>query len=116
MKLLTSTHLPPTPTRIIMKDHLPCVSTGGLLFGYDSGVIAGITTISLIYVNITIYNLSWGPLPWPCTAELFLTRIREPGVAIAVSSQWLFNFLWSFCTPLYPGRHGLGHVLTVWRV
>lgn len=31
--------------------------------------------------------------------EIFPTRIREPGVAFGVGSQWLFNFIWSFATP-----------------
>ncbi|PYH87920.1 MFS quinate transporter [Aspergillus ellipticus CBS 707.79] len=59
----------------------------------------GIITVSLIYLAIASYNLSWGPLPWPCTAELFNSRIREPGVAIGVAAQWLSNFVWSFSTP-----------------
>ncbi|KAJ5263927.1 hypothetical protein N7478_011532 [Penicillium angulare] len=60
---------------------------------------AGIGTVALIYLDIIAYNFSWGPLPWPCTSEIFPTRIREPGVAFGVGSQWLFNFVWSFSTP-----------------
>ncbi|KAJ5160122.1 uncharacterized protein N7482_007126 [Penicillium canariense] len=60
---------------------------------------AGIATVALIYLDIIAYNFSWGPLPWPCTSEIFPTRIREPGVAFGVGSQWLFNFIWSFSTP-----------------
>ncbi|PKY03531.1 MFS quinate transporter [Aspergillus campestris IBT 28561] len=59
----------------------------------------GIATVLLIYLAIIIYNLSWGPLPWPCSAELFSTRLREPGVAVSVAAQWLSNFVWSFSTP-----------------
>ncbi|KAL2851473.1 general substrate transporter [Aspergillus pseudoustus] len=58
-----------------------------------------IFTILLIYLTITLYNLSWGPLPWPLVAELFPTRLRSPGVALAVASQWTSNFIWSFATP-----------------
>ncbi|KAJ0425401.1 general substrate transporter [Aspergillus carlsbadensis] len=58
-----------------------------------------ISTIALIYLTITLYNLSWGPLPWPLVAELFPTRLRSPGVALAVASQWASNFVWSFSTP-----------------
>ncbi|KAL2849063.1 MFS quinate transporter [Aspergillus pseudodeflectus] len=58
-----------------------------------------LSTISLIYLTITLYNLSWGPLPWPLVAELFPTRLRSPGVALAVASQWASNFIWSFSTP-----------------
>ncbi|KAL3472866.1 hypothetical protein BJX99DRAFT_234769 [Aspergillus californicus] len=60
---------------------------------------SSLLTILLIYTSITAYNLSWGPLPWPLAAELFPTRIRDPGVALAVASQWLSNFIWSFSTP-----------------
>jgi sugar porter (SP) family MFS transporter len=60
---------------------------------------AGIGTVALIYLDIIIFNFSWGPLPWPCTSEIFPTRIREPGVAFGVGSQWLWNFVWSFSTP-----------------
>ncbi|KAL4894950.1 general substrate transporter [Aspergillus ambiguus] len=60
---------------------------------------AGMATVALIYLDIIAYNFSWGPLPWPCTSEIFPTRIREPGVGFGVASQWLFNFVWSFSTP-----------------
>lgn len=67
----------------------------------QDGVVssAGIATVALIYLDIIAYNFSWGPLPWPCASEIFPTRIREPGVAFGVGSQWLFNFIWSFSTP-----------------
>ncbi|KAJ5722698.1 hypothetical protein N7488_000733 [Penicillium malachiteum] len=67
----------------------------------EDGVVtaAGVGTVALIYLDIIAYNFSWGPLPWPCTSEIFPTRIREPGVAFGVGSQWLFNFIWSFSTP-----------------
>ncbi|KAJ5765270.1 hypothetical protein N7520_004829 [Penicillium odoratum] len=67
----------------------------------QNGVVssAGAGTVALIYLDIIAYNFSWGPLPWPCTSEIFPTRIREPGVAFGVGSQWLFNFIWSFSTP-----------------
>ncbi|PYH43801.1 sugar porter family MFS transporter [Aspergillus saccharolyticus JOP 1030-1] len=61
---------------------------------------AAVFTVALIYLSIVAYNLSWGPLPWPCSAELFSSaRIREPGVAMGVAAQWLSNFGWSFATP-----------------
>ncbi|KAF7166417.1 hypothetical protein CNMCM6106_002214 [Aspergillus hiratsukae] len=65
---------------------------------------AAIITIILIYLDITIYNLSWGPLPWPCVSEIFPTRIREPGVAVGVGAQWTFNFVWSVATPFLLAR------------
>ena len=67
--------------------------------GDGSITSAGIATVALIYMNIIGYNCSWGPLPWPYVSEIFSPRIREPGVAVGVGSQWLFNFVYSFSTP-----------------
>lgn len=74
---------------------------------------AGLITVLLIYLNIAAFNLSWGPLPWPCIAEIFPTRMREPGVAFGVASQWLFNFLWSASTPYIMAGVWLGDVCAV---
>ncbi|KAJ5250670.1 hypothetical protein N7489_001080 [Penicillium chrysogenum] len=72
---------------------------------------SGIATVALIYLDIIAYNFSWGPLPWPCASEIFPTRIREPGVAFGVGSQWLFNFVWSFSTPYIQESLGWGTFL-----
>ncbi|KAK5135952.1 hypothetical protein LTR08_004410 [Meristemomyces frigidus] len=60
---------------------------------------SGIATIALIYLFVIAYNFSWGPLPWPYVSEIFPQRTREPGIAIGVASQWLFNFVFSLTTP-----------------
>ncbi|CAL5873600.1 uncharacterized protein PFLUO_LOCUS7881 [Penicillium psychrofluorescens] len=60
---------------------------------------AGKATVAMIFVTNAIYQFSWGPVIWPYTAEIFPSRIREFGVSVAVSSQWLFNFLFSLVTP-----------------
>ncbi|KAJ5528942.1 hypothetical protein N7527_002335 [Penicillium freii] len=72
---------------------------------------SGMATVALIYLDIIAYNFSWGPLPWPCASEIFPTRIREPGVAFGVGSQWLFNFVWSFSTPYIQQSLGWGTFL-----
>jgi hypothetical protein len=38
-------------------------------------------------------------LPWPYVSEIFPTRIREPGIAIGVASQWLFSFIYTLTNP-----------------
>jgi len=65
---------------------------------------SGMATVALIYLFVIAYNFSWGPLPWPYVAEIFPTRTREPGIATGVSSQWLFNFVFSLTTP-YMIKH-----------
>lgn len=56
-------------------------------------------TVAMMYLFVILYNFSWGPLPWPYCNELFSNRYREAGVAVAVASQWLFNFVFTISTP-----------------
>ncbi|TVY39199.1 Quinate permease [Lachnellula subtilissima] len=72
---------------------------------------SGIATVALIYLFVIAYNLSWGPLPWPYVSEIFPTRIREIGIAVGVSSQWLFNFVFSLTTPYMIANMGWGTFL-----
>lgn len=53
----------------------------------------------MIYLEAMSYNISWGPVPWVYMGEIFPTRIREAGIAIGTSTQWLFNFVFSQVTP-----------------
>lgn len=72
---------------------------------------SGITTIALIYLFVIAYNFSWGPLPWPYVSEIFSTRTREPGMAVGVASQWLWNFVFSLTTPYMIKHLGWGTFL-----
>lgn len=67
---------------------------------------SGIATIAFIYMFVIAYNFSWGPLPWAYVSEIFPTRVREPGIAIGVGSQWLFNFVFSISTPYMISNMG----------
>ncbi|CRG84411.1 putative quinate permease [Talaromyces islandicus] len=67
--------------------------------GGGTTTTTGIITVALIYLSIIFFNLSWGPLPWPYTSEIFPTRIRESGVTCGVAAQWTFNLVWSSATP-----------------
>lgn len=67
--------------------------------GHNTVTSSGIATIAMIYLFVIVYNMSWGALPWPYVSEIFPTRIREPGVATGVASQWLWNFVFTLATP-----------------
>lgn len=67
---------------------------------------AGIATVAMIFLTNSIYQFSWGPLPWPYTTEIFPSRIREIGSSVSVCSQWLFNFLFSLVTPYMQASWG----------
>ncbi|KAI1813442.1 general substrate transporter [Poronia punctata] len=76
---------------------------------------AAIATIALIYLFVVAYNFSWGPMPWPYVSEIFSARIREPGIAIGVASQWLWNFVFSLTTPYMIDSLGWGTFL-LWGI
>jgi MFS family permease len=80
--------------------------------GGDTAVTSsGIATVALIYLFVIAYNLSWGPLPWPYVSEIFPAHIREVGIVVGVSSQWLFNFVFSLTTPYMISNMGWGTFL-----
>ncbi|KAI0845820.1 general substrate transporter [Daldinia vernicosa] len=83
--------------------------------GGNSVAPSGIATIALIYLFVIAYNFSWGPMPWPYVSEIFPARIREPGVAVGVASQWLFNFVFSLTTPYMISSLGWGTFL-LWGI
>ncbi|KAJ5089165.1 hypothetical protein N7532_007849 [Penicillium argentinense] len=58
-----------------------------------------VASLVMIYLEAMVYNMSWGPVPWLYTAEIFPNRIREGGVAMGTATQWLFNFVFSQITP-----------------
>ncbi|KAL7622184.1 hypothetical protein AAE478_007687 [Parahypoxylon ruwenzoriense] len=76
---------------------------------------SGIATVALIYLFVIAYNFSWGPMPWPYVSEIFPARIREPGVAVGVASQWLFNFIFSLTTPYMISSMSWG-VFLLWGI
>lgn len=47
--------------------------------------------------------------------RIFPARIREPGMAIGVGSQWLFNFVFSLTTPYMISSMGWGTFL-LWGI
>ncbi|KAJ8517613.1 hypothetical protein ONZ45_g5224 [Pleurotus djamor] len=54
---------------------------------------------AMIYFYVIFYSLGWGGLPWIYSSEIFPTRTRHYGLAVASASQWLWNFVISKATP-----------------
>ncbi|KAK1235514.1 hypothetical protein PQX77_001255 [Marasmius sp. AFHP31] len=53
----------------------------------------------MLYIYVCFYSMGWGPLPWVYVSDIFPTRTRHYGLALASSTQWLFNFVVSYITP-----------------
>lgn len=45
------------------------------------------------------FATTWGPMVWAIIGELYPSRYRAKGMAIATASNWLWNFLIAFFTP-----------------
>jgi len=54
---------------------------------------------AMLYIYVCFYSMGWGPLPWVYVSDIFNTRTRHYGLAVASASQWLFNFVLSKVTP-----------------
>ncbi|TFY83914.1 hypothetical protein EWM64_g107 [Hericium alpestre] len=54
---------------------------------------------AMLYIYVVFYSMGWGPLPWVYVADIFPTRTRHYGLAMASASQWLWNFVQSKVTP-----------------
>lgn len=54
-----------------------------------------------------IYGFTWGPMPWLLPAEIFPLRGRSKGMALATTSNWIFNFIIGMVSPdAFSGIHG----------
>jgi len=60
---------------------------------------AGKATVAFIYLDIMIYNCSWGPVPWAYVPEIFPTRVRALGMGVCIAAHWLTSFIFSFSSP-----------------
>lgn len=56
---------------------------------------------AMLYIYVCFYSLGWGPMPWVYSSDIFPTRTRHYGLAVASASQWLWNFVISYNTPTW---------------
>ena len=58
----------------------------------------GIAMVVFACLFIVGYASTWGPMVWAIIAELYPSRYRARGMALATASNWLWNFLIGFFT------------------
>jgi sugar porter (SP) family MFS transporter len=80
----------------ILKTHPPPVPVAGHPVNPPP---ASKAMAAMLYIYVTFYSMGWGPLPWIYVADIFPTRTRHYGLAVASASQWLWNFVVSKQTP-----------------
>lgn len=55
--------------------------------------------IACSYLVVASFAPTWGPVSWIYPPELFPLRLRGKAVALATSSNWIFNFALSYFVP-----------------
>lgn len=60
---------------------------------------AGIALIVMACLFILGYATTWGPMVWTLIAEIYPSKYRAKGMALATASNWTWNFLIAFFTP-----------------
>lgn len=73
---------------------------------------AGIALVVFAALFILGYATTWGPMVWTLIAEIYPSKYRAKGMAMATASNWLWNFLIAFFTPFITDRidFALGYV------
>lgn len=59
---------------------------------------AGIALIVMACLFILGYATTWGPMVWTIIAEIYPSKYRAKGMALATASNWTWNFLIAFFT------------------
>jgi len=83
----------------------------GIIFSHNGGHIAGLTLATLI-VYIIAFALSFGPVFWLMSAEIFPTRVRAAGASISSFANWTANLFVSVTFLTLIGA--LGALTTFW--
>jgi len=77
-------------------------SAGQLILPSPQNVIALIAANAYVFA----FGVSWGPVVWVMLGEMFNNRIRGAALAVAVTAQWLANWLVTVSFPPILDRLG----------
>jgi sugar porter (SP) family MFS transporter len=83
----------------------------GALFAFQINN-AGIWTILFLFLYIIALALSFGPISWVMSAEIFPNEVRAAGSSLSTFSNWGANFLIS--STFLPMVNGVGIGGTFW--
>ena len=61
---------------------------------------SGTFAIVCVYLFVVFYSFGWGPIPFVLSAECSPNHLRSLVMALALMTQWLFNFVIAKITPI----------------
>lgn len=90
------------------------VTAGHIQSGGAVNLAAQRVLIAFVCIYIAFYAISWGPVVWVITGEIFPLNIRAKGMSLSVASNWLWNFGIGYATPYLvdPTTTGINGVKT----
>jgi sugar porter (SP) family MFS transporter len=71
-------------------------------------LVAQRVLIAFVCFYIALYAISWGPVAWVLTGEIFPLAIRAKGMSLSVASNWLWNFGIAYSTPYLVDKSTTG--------
>ncbi|CAO3641792.1 unnamed protein product [Cunninghamella echinulata] len=74
----------------------------------DLGLTSAILVIAFTMIYVCTFGITWACVDWLYPAEIFPTRARAKGMALAVGSNWLCNFCIGLWTPPLLESIGFG--------
>lgn len=66
---------------------------------WSANTAAGWACVTMAFVFILVYGVSYSPLGWALPPEVFPTSCRSKGVALAVAVNWMSNFIIGIAVP-----------------
>lgn len=61
---------------------------------------SAVFSIVCVYLFVVFYSFGWGPIPFILSAESAPNHLRSLVMALALMTQWLFNFVIAKITPI----------------
>jgi MFS transporter, SP family, galactose:H+ symporter len=83
----------------------------GIIFATRPAHVGGLTLTALI-VYILAFAISFGPVFWVMSAEIFPTRVRAAGASVSSFANWVANFVVSLTFLSLIGA--IGEAFTFW--
>lgn len=113
---------------ILGRRNLLLIGSAGMCFCDFIVAIVGVASkskaanqvlVAFACIFIAFFAATWGPICWVITGEIYPLTVRAKSIALATSSNWLFNFAIAFATPYLvdsgPGNLNLGSkVFFIW--
>lgn len=84
------------------------VTAGNIQADGSVNLAAQRVLIAFVCVYIAFFAISWGPVAWVVTGEIFPLSIRAKSMSLSVASNWLWNFGIGYATPYLVNKSTSG--------